>query len=94
MFAAGFFDPNNNGWDITDIGAILGVVVAATGLLGLWLRWYDKRQETRIRSIVRDEVATATKPIQPGYRNGGESLADVAALVRELARRAGIEDGH
>jgi hypothetical protein len=42
--------------------------------------------------VVRDELAKATRPIQPGYRNGGESLSDIAATVRRIAKHVGLED--
>ena len=66
------------------IALIVGVITIITGVLGgfLWL--------TRV--IVRDELAKATRPIQPGYRNGGESLSDVAARVRRIAKHVGLED--
>lgn len=71
-----------NDW-VALIGGILGITVVIVGSL----MWY-------IRVIVRDEVLKATKPIQPGYRNGGESLADVAETVRRIAKQVGIEDHH
>jgi len=40
-----------------------------------------------IRNVVRDEIKKATMPIQPGYRNGGESLADLAQKVDRLIAR-------
>lgn len=43
------------------------------------------------RAIVRDELRKATQPIQPGYRNGGESLADVAHTVKRIAEKIGLE---
>ena len=59
-------------------------VLSGFGLLFVGLRW-------TIRQIVRDELATATRPIQPGYRNGGESLADVAHELRRIRTHLGIE---
>lgn len=63
------------------IGGVLGIFVIIIGAL----MWY-------VRVVVRDEVSKATKPIQPGYRNGGESLADVAHAVRRIADKIGLED--
>jgi len=37
-----------------------------------------------IRNVVRDEIKKATMPIQPGYRNAGESLADLAQKVDRI----------
>lgn len=64
-------------------------VALAVGLLAIFsgviagLTWL-------IRNVVRDELTKATRPIQPGYRNGGESLADVAHLVKRIADRLDI----
>ena len=66
---------------ISLIGGILGIFVITVGAL----MWY-------VRVVVRDEVSKATKPIQPGYRNGGESLADIAHTVRRIADKIGLED--
>ena len=69
-----------NDW-VALIGGILGITVVIVGSL----MWY-------IRVIVRDEVLKATRPIQPGYRNGGESLADIADTVKRIANKIGLED--
>ena len=64
----------------TDIvGIAVGVItILAAILAGLfWL----------IRSVVRQEIERYTKTIQPGYRHGGNSLADIAAKIDELASR-------
>lgn len=67
-----------NDW-VALIGGVLGITVVIIGAL----MWY-------VRIVVRDEVSKATKPIQPGYRNGGESLADIAHTVRRIAERLEI----
>ena len=63
--------------DITGLAVafltILGAVLA--GLV--WL----------IRAVVRQELEKWTKAIQPGYRNGGESLADIAQKLDEISRK-------
>lgn len=66
---------------ISLIGGILGIFVIVVGAL----MWY-------VRVVVRDEVSKATRSIQPGYRNGGESLADVAHIVRRIADKIGLEE--
>ena len=66
---------------VTLVGGVLGILVILVGALA----WY-------VRVAVRDEVAKATKPIQPGYRNGGQSLADIADTVRRIAEKIGLED--
>jgi hypothetical protein len=62
------------------IGGVLGILVIVIG----GLMWY-------VRVVVRDEVGKATKPIQPGYRNGGQSLADIADTVSRIAEKIGLE---
>lgn len=66
------------------IALIVGIISIITGVLAgfLWL--------TRV--IVRDELTKATRPIQPGYRNGGESLSDIADTVKRIAKHVGLED--
>ena len=59
-------------------------VLSGFGLLFVGLRW-------TIRQIVRDELTAFTRPIKPGYRNGGESLADVAHELRRIRNHLGIE---
>lgn len=40
-------------------------------------------------------IKEATQPIQPGYRNGGSSLYDIAAKVRGLDERLDrLEEAH
>jgi hypothetical protein len=45
-----------------------------------------------VRNVVREEIAKATKSIQPGYRNHGQSLADVAVKVDKLMEHIGMVD--
>lgn len=66
-----------------DIVALIGGMLVIIGTVIGGLMWY-------VRVIVRDEVNKATQPIQPGYRNGGESLADVAHIVKRIADRLEI----
>ena len=66
-----------------DVGDTVGIVATVLGILaimGTGLVWL-------IRNVVRDEIKKATMPIQPGYRNGGESLADLAQKVDRLIAR-------
>lgn len=93
-FASSFFDPNGNGWDITDLGAMLGLLVAVCAVVASIWKLFQLAAEKfarEVREIVKDEIATATLPIQPGYRNGGESLADLAHAVRCIAAKQGID---
>ena len=67
----------------SEVISIIGGILAILAGLVTALMWY-------VRAVVRDEVMKGTKPIQPGYRNGGESLADVAHLVKRIADRLEI----
>lgn len=69
-------DPNDT---VALIGGVLAIIVTLVG----GLMWY-------VRVVVRDEVSKATRPIQPGYRNGGESLADIAYTIKRIADRLDI----
>jgi hypothetical protein len=80
MILASFFDPNSNGFDITDVGAILFFAIAAVGAVTGVAHWSARM----VRRIVKEEVAHATQPIQPNYRNGGQSLADVSAKLDQI----------
>lgn len=69
-----------------EVVALIGGILTILGISITAVMWY-------VRVVVRDEVLKATKPIQPGYRNGGESLADVAHIVKRIADRLdAIED--
>jgi hypothetical protein len=64
----------------TDVVGISVGILTALALLLTGLFWL-------IRSVVRQEIERYTKTIQPGYRNGGNSLADIAAKIDDLASR-------
>jgi hypothetical protein len=80
---------------------VAGEVLAVVAGVALWRGRADKKtrdallkaqqvalaeQEAQEKRII-EAVVDATKPVQPGYRNGGESLADIANEVR---RHTGI----
>ena len=70
------------------IGDIVGLVATVLGIMaimGAGLVWL-------VRNVVREEIAKATKSIQPGYRNHGQSLADVAVKVDRLMEHIGMVD--
>ena len=90
MLLASFFDVNNNGIDVTDLAAVLGFLALLVGsVIGLF-RWSRTQLREEISAVVRAEIGKATQPIQPGYRNGGESLADVAHTLKRIAEASGI----
>lgn len=64
----------------TDAVGLAVVILSGLGLLLGGLFWL-------IRAVVRQEIERYTKTIQPGYRNGGSSLADISAKLDDLASR-------
>lgn len=90
MILASFFDVNDNGLDVTDLAAILGFILLGIGAVVGLFRWSRRQLRDEISEVVRCEIAKATQPIQPGYRNGGESLADVAHTLKRIAEASGI----
>lgn len=58
---------------LVEVVAVVGLVVA-----------FRKRSDRRLTERIKELVETRTEPIQPGYRNGGESLGDIAAEVRTV----------
>lgn len=100
-WASGFFDPNGNGWDITDLASILGLVLTVAAVLAVFrklLQAAASKFAREVQEIVREEIATHTALIQP-TSNGGKSLPDIAKrtdkierLVTRLAEASGITD--
>ena len=58
------------------------VILATMGAGLVWL----------VRNVVRDEIAKATRSIQPGYYNGGESLGDISKKVSRIMDHIGLEE--
>ena len=78
-------EPNSKGKAV-DFGDVVGLVatsLAALAIMGTGLVWL-------IRNVVRDEIKKATQTIQPGFRNGGDSLADVSAKVDRIIEKLGL----
>jgi len=71
--------------DIADYIGLTATVLAILGIMGAGLVWL-------VRNVVREEIAKATKSIQPGYRNGGESLANLAHKVDKLIQHVGMDN--
>jgi hypothetical protein len=91
---AAFFDPNNNGFDLTDLITPLAFVLAS---VGAWIgvdKWRDEKRtaaRTELVDTIREVIQDATKDAQP--RNGGFGWTDVARDVRELkANQVSIRD--
>ena len=93
MIFASFFDPNSNGWDITDLAAIFGLIIGLGGAV-IVIRQSVKASarwvSSTVREIVREEVAEQTRPIQKNA-NGGKSLPDANKKLDFIAAHLGIE---
>lgn len=86
---AGFFDPNADGFDILDMAQIVGLIVAIVGLAAMYWRYHSKQVATiragerqEIKHEIIDALDERTQGIQPGYKNGGDSLHDISMLGR------------
>lgn len=89
MTLAEFFDPNSNGFDITDVGAIIVVILFATPIVVFVWKKAARRFAGMIRRIVKEELETFTKPIQKSA-NGGKSLPDANYKIDLIAEHLGI----
>ena len=69
---------------LADYVGLIATVLAILAIMGAGLVWL-------VRNVVREEIAKATKSIQPGYRNGGQSLSDVAIKVDALIEYVGMD---
>lgn len=69
---------------LADYVGLVATVLAILGIMGGGLIWL-------VRNVVRDEIAKATKSIQPGFCNGGQSLADLATKVDRLMEHVGMD---
>lgn len=75
-----------------ELVAVLAVITIALKVLDWRVRSHiDDRLHT-VRDQLRHDIERATQPIRPGYRNGGESLADLAHEIRRLRDHLGIEE--
>ena len=82
LAAAKWLEPGNTRFfDVGDASALLGFVVAMSGVIFGVTRWWMKL----MRKMMREEISEATAPIHPNA-NGGLSLADVARKTEKLER--------
>ena len=75
-----------------------GEVLVILGILGVLLAVLDWRIKQSVSTYVesmskelKQDIQQMTQPIQPGYRNGGESLSDLAHEIRRVAKAMGVE---
>lgn len=97
---ASILDPADNGFDISDLSVLLGVILTVSVTTATIVRWNAKRVATErarerkeMERRLLDEIEARTKPIQPEYRNDGGSLRDVAdKLDTVIERQSYISD--
>lgn len=88
---ASFFDPSNDGFDVLDTAQVVGLVVAIVGLVAMYMRYHARQaaearawERQQVKQEILDALDVKTKPIQPGYRNGGDSLSDISMFNRMM----------
>ena len=91
MILATFLDPNENGFDIVDAGEAVALIIASATIIRFVALWIRKMLRTEIHAVMDEKLKHYTQPIQPGYRNGGESLADLAHLMKRVATHVGLD---
>ena len=74
-----------------EVVAVLAVLTAVVKILDWRIRQHIDNRLTDVRDLLKADIEKATRPISPGYRNGGESLADLAHEIRRLRDHLGIE---
>jgi hypothetical protein len=73
---------------IQEAGAVAAALASIAAVLWAVVRF-------AVLKPLDKRIKEATQPIQPGYRNGGESLADVSNKVSQLTDRFDrLEEAH
>lgn len=75
-----------------EVLVVLGIIGAFLGVLDWRIKQSVTAQINTMSSELKKDIEKMTQPIQPGYRNGGESLADLAHEVRRMSRAMGVEE--
>lgn len=75
-----------------EVLVVIGIVGALVGILDWRIKQSVSAQITVMGSELKKDIEKMTQPIQPGYRNGGESLADLAHEVRRVAKAMGVDE--
>lgn len=69
---------------------VLGILGIALVVLDWRIKAHVTAKVDELRNEVKRDVEHRTQAIQPGYRNGGESLADVAHELRRIRTHLGL----
>lgn len=75
-----------------EVLVVLGIIGAFLGVLDWRIKQSVANQIDAMSSELKKDIEKMTQPIQPGYRNGGESLADLAHEVRRMSRAMGVDE--
>ena len=75
-----------------EVLVVLGIIGAFLGVLDWRIKQSVANQIDSMSSELKKDIEKMTQPIQPGYRNGGESLADLAHEVRRMSRAMGVDE--
>lgn len=70
-----------------DVLALLGVVAAFLGVLDWRIKAHVTSKTDDVRAQLLDAIELRTRPVQAGYRNNGESLADIAHQLARIESR-------
>ena len=100
---AAILDPADNGFDISDLSVLLGVILTISVTTAGIIRWNAKRVATRVAEVrtaerremeerIREAVEMVAVKVQP--RNGGHGWDDVHHKLDTVITRQGevVED--
>lgn len=91
---ASILDPADNGFDISDLSVLIGVILTISVTTAGIVRWNAKRV-ANVRAVERQEMEQRIKSavedlavkVQP--KNGGMGWSDTAATVKQIHARQG-----
>lgn len=95
---AAILDPADNGFDISDLSLLVGVIVSISGLTALLIRWNARRVAARVAAVrqqerhemedrIREAVDLVAAKVQP--ENGGKGWRDVHSKLDVVITRQG-----
>ncbi len=74
-----------------EVLVILSIVGIGLGVLDWRIKQSVSNHMDTMAKELKADIHKMTQPIQPGYRNGGESLSDLAHEIRRVAKAMGVE---